>query len=391
MPLPITAGIPIWLLNVAMHTPPAPPPPGAPPSVVPVALDRRRGWARIRAAVACLTGVAVFALSAAGLVMIAFAAAARTWSFFTSESITESPVWKWAPGGAGVLGVLAVVVSFGGAFWYFWRGASRQVLHEVAAQPMDRNQFPGFFNVVEALSLGVGRQMPTMYVTDDPVPNVMSLRSSRGRSIVLTTGCATLPRDEVEAMCAHEIGHLWAHDAHWVTSGMVALARARRFGGLIVTLGSLLLALVIALAYYGEVVLWSTGLVALLLLGLGVVSKTALRRLEVSVRRHADEIADVVAVKLAKNPASLGSVCARLAANPARVSPVGWRSELLWFEAVEQIDVPADVSSTPNADVLQAAQLTLAKADHRSNAEMTQRAIRAYVEARVPLPPNLHR
>ena len=337
--------------------------------------------------VACLTGVAVFALSAAGLVMIVFAAAARAWSFFTDESITESPVWKWAPGGAGILGVLAVVVSFGGAFWYFWRGASRQVLAEVAAVPMDRNQYPGFFNVAEALSIGVGRPMPMMFLTDDPTPNVMSLRSNRTRSLVLTTGCATLPRDEVEAMCAHEIGHMWAHDAHWVTSGMVALARARRFGGLIVTLGSLLFVVVASIAYYGDVVLWSTGLVALLLLGLGVVSKTALRSLEVSVRRHADEIADVVAVKLAKNPQSLGSVCARLAANPGRVSPVGWRSELLWFESVEPVDIPVGADAAQHAEVMSAYAPVIAQVNNRSNAELTERALKAYAEARVPLPP----
>ena len=356
---------------------------------MPVRLDRRRGWARIRAIVACLTGVAVFALSVAGLVMILFAGAARAWSFFTDESITDAPVWAWAPGGAGVLGALAIIISFGGAFWYFWRGASAQVLAEVAAIPLDRTQFPGFFNIVEALSIGVGRQMPSLFVTNDRAPNVMSLRSSRRRALVLTTGCASLPRDEVEAMCAHEIGHLWADDAHWVTSGMVALARARRFGGLIVGLGIALFGLVSALAYYGDVVLWSTGLIAVLLLVLGGLAKATLRRLELSVRRHADEIADVVAVKLAKNPQSLGSVCARLAANPDRVAPVGWRSELMWFEAVEAVDValPAiTAESTPAEHFVY--QAVVQEVNRRSHVELIQRAIRAYAEARVPLPPS---
>lgn len=359
----------------------------SPQTVAHVGLDRRRGWARVRAMVACLTGVAVFALSAAGLVMILFAAAARTWSFFTDQSITESPVWRWAPGGAGVLGALAIVVSLGGAFWYFWRGASRQVLAEVAAMPLDRQRFPGFFNVVEALSIGVGKPMPDLYLTDDPVPNVMSLRSVRRRALVLTTGCASLPCDEVEAMCAHEIGHLWAQDAHWVTSGMVALARARRFGGFIVGLGSMLFVVVGAVAYYGDVVLWSTGLVALGLLGLGIVSKTTLRRLEVSVRHHADEIADVVAVQLAKNPQSLGSVCARLAANPNRVSPVGWRSELLWFESVEPVELVPSAAAQQNEALRQANAAAIDAVNQRSHAELIERATKAYAEARVPLPP----
>ncbi len=315
--------------------------------------------------------------------MILFASAARVWSFFTNRSIVDAPVWAWAPGGAGVLGALAVVVSFGGAFWYFWRGASAQVLAEIAAVPLDRTQYPGFFNVVEALSIGVGRPMPTLYLTDDVVPNVVSLRSNRRRSLVLTTGCAEIPRDEVEAMCAHEIGHLWAHDAHWVTSGMVALARARRFGNLIFWLGGALFLVVGGLAYYGEVFLWSTGLVAVMLLGLGWVARTSLRTLELSVRRHADEIADVVAVKLAKNPQSLGAVCTRLAANPARVTPVGWRSELMWFEAVESVDAAA-VETDATAQAIAGA---LQQVDSRSRHELIGRATKAYAEARVPLPP----
>ncbi len=189
-------------------------------------LDHRRGWARVHALVACLVGVSIFALSAAAFVMIGFAATARFWSWVTGTSFLDSPVWTWAPGGAGAFGAFAVVVSFVGAFWYFWRGASPQVLREVDAQPIDTSVNSIVSNVVDALSIGLGRQAPVLYVTDDPAPNTLSLRSRRARSLVVTTGCATLTRDELEALCAHELGHLWANDAHWVTSGMVALARA---------------------------------------------------------------------------------------------------------------------------------------------------------------------
>jgi Zn-dependent protease with chaperone function len=209
----------------------------------------------------------------------------------------------------------------------------------------------------------------------------MSLRSARGRTLVVTSGCATLTRDQLEAMCAHELGHLWATDAHWVTSGMVALARARRFGSMIIGLGGLLFCLVAAVAYYADVVLWSTGLIALLLLALGGLAKATLRKLEFGVRGHADEIADVVAVKLAKNPQSLGAICARLAANPDRVAPAGWRSELMWFEAVEAI------ADQPNAlaKKFEHPQL-LGELNRRSHRELIERAVKAYAEARLPLP-----
>jgi Zn-dependent protease with chaperone function len=349
-----------------------------------VGLDRRRGWARISAVVACFAGVAVFAVSAAALVMILFAATARAWSFFTHKSIVDAPVWTWAPGGAGALGLLAIAISFVGAFWYFWRGASPQVLREVEAVPLNHASAAQLVNVVEALSIGIGKTPPQLFVTQDDVPNAMSLRSRRSRTLVVTSGCSSLTRDQLEAMCAHELGHLWALDSHWVTSGMVALARARRFGSVIIGLGTALFGLVAAVGYYGDTILWSTGLIAVLLLGLGGLAKATLRRLEFSVRGHADEIADVVAVKLARNPQSLGSVCARLAANPDRVSPAGWRSELLWFEAVEAIGVPPvdDANRQQYAAVI-------AVANGRSNRELIDRAVKAYAEARVPLPPEV--
>jgi len=317
-----------------------------------VTLDRRRGWARIRAIVACLLGVLIFALSAAALVMIVIAGFARAWSWFTDKSITDAPVWAWAPGGAGALAALAVYVSFVGAFWYFWRGAGAQVLEEIHAVRLNPQAYPQLVNVVEAVSIGIGRMPPELFITDDPTPNALSLRAGKGRALCVTSGCMTIPRDEVEAMCAHELGHLWARDAHWVTSGMVALERARRFGSSIMGLGALLIALVVAVAYYTEIVLWSTGVVALLLIGLGIVATSTLRRLERSVRCHADEIADVVAVRLARNPRSLGSLCTRLAHNPDRVSPVGWRSELLWFEAVETGDAAGDPYRRSHAELL---------------------------------------
>ena len=107
-----------------------------------VTLDRRRGWARIRAIVAWLLGVLIFALSAAGLVMIILAGFARAWSWFTDESITDAPVRSWAPGGAGWSRHSPVYVSFVGAFWYFWRGAGAQVLDETRAVPLNPQAYP---------------------------------------------------------------------------------------------------------------------------------------------------------------------------------------------------------------------------------------------------------
>lgn len=349
-----------------------------------VTLQRRRGWARVEAAVACLIGVTVFALTAAALVMIVIGAIARTWSWLTNEDYFDVPVWSVAPGGAIALAGLTVVVSFGGAFWHFWRGSETRVLREIGAAPLNPERAAVVYNVVEALSIGLGVQPPRLWVCDDPVPNAISARSSRSWSLCVTSGCEALPRDELEALCAHELAHLSAADAHWVSSGMVALARARRFGSRVLGLGIVLIVLVGLVAHYVDIFLWSTGLVAVLLIVLGTLSHSVLRKLELSVRHHADEIADVVAIKLARNPSSLGSLCARLAANAGRVRRTGWRSELLWFEAVEaELESGGVQFGGEGASNIAAAM----GAEARGRSELVKRAVAAYAEARLPLPP----
>ncbi len=337
-----------------------------------VGLDRRRGWARVEAAAAFLVGVSVFALTAAGLTIVAALAVARSSTWFSGTDLDDAPVWTWAPGGAAVLALLAVVVSFAGAFQFFWRGAADQVLREVGAVPLRPGAFPEYRNVVESLCIGLGTTMPDLYVCDEPVPNAISMRSSRHRVLCVTWGCSELPRDELEALCAHELGHLTAPDAHWVASGLVALSRARRFADGVLGLGVALVALVGWLAWYVEIYLWVTGLIALALLVLGWISHSVTRRLELSVRHHADEIADVVAIRLARNPAALGAVCARLAQDSRRVERTGSRSELLWFETVEELDEPSEEVS--------------AAAEHRSRSTLIDRALAAYATARVPVP-----
>ena len=353
----------------------------------PVDLVRRRGWARISAVVACLFGTAVFGLSVAGLVLLGFVAVARFWSFWGDTEFADVPIWRWAPGGAAVIAVSVVVLSLLGVFLFYWRGAGRQVLHEVRAEPADRVRHRRFINIAEGLAIGMGRPAPVVWVVPEDVPNALSVRTSRERILIVTEGCDKLPRDEIEAICAHEMGHLWADDAHWVTSGMVVLARARKLSGWITVGGVAVVMIVAGLAWESEfeLVLWSTGLMGLAAAVLGVVSHFPLRRLEVGVRRNADRIADVVAVTLAKNPESLGKVCARLGEDERRVRHVGWRSELLWFETIEGSSSAAPARHFFAASNDDAADLLTLEADmlRRGAQELRERARAAYAAAGV--------
>ena len=225
-------------------------------------------------------------------------------------------------------------------------------------------------NLLEELSIGLGRPIPELWVTKDEIPNALSMRSSKRRVVCTTSGVSSLSRDELEAMLAHELGHVWALDAHWVASGMVALARGRRAGLILLTSGAVMLVLLLA-GWRSVGILWSTSLFAVALMVLGAISVSLLRRLEMNMRRNADVIADVAAVKLARNPGSLAALCARLAENDGEVVSAGWRSELMWFEMVEAADLAGD--KDPDAKM-------------RTRRELVERALAAYAEAGEDVP-----
>jgi Zn-dependent protease with chaperone function len=356
-------------------------------AVQPVDLDERRGWARIRATVACLVGIGLIALIGAMVGLVALGALARFWTWIRGRDIDQTGLWGVAGEGAIAAAVLAVAVSFVVAFRWFWTGAIDKVLVDVYAKaaadvspepqrpddtaPMDVGAGVDVIrvqHVLEELSIGCGRPAPELWITEG-APNVLSLRSTKRQAVVVTREAAELPRDELEALLAHEMGHLWARDAHWVGSGLIALARARRFGTTLAVIGfatvSVSLGLTSAFGFLGGPVV-----VGILFILIGLFSGNLLR-LETAVRRSADEIADVAAIKLARNPASFAAVCARLAENTSSVYLSAWRASLLWFEMVPDLDVDGSYDQA---------------AHDRTRRELVERALAAYAAAREPVP-----
>lgn len=84
-----------------------------------IELDQRRGWARIRAVVVCLTGIAVIALSTAVLALIVLGGIARFWTWLRNRSIEDAGVWEVAGETMFASAVLAIVISFGIFFRWF--------------------------------------------------------------------------------------------------------------------------------------------------------------------------------------------------------------------------------------------------------------------------------
>jgi Zn-dependent protease with chaperone function len=332
-------------------------------------LDTRRRWARLGAPAWFLAGVVMVALCNAALVVLALAGWVRLHSWWSGTVWEDSDVWHWLPGGVLAVTALAFAISFAYLALHGISAAPKRVIQATQARSSRPDEFPQVHNVATELALGLGVTPPALYVTADQAPNALSAHGFRKRVIVHTAGLARLPRAEIEAMLAHEMGHLHAADARWVTAASVSLGHAKQYAKVLVGLAGLVFGVFALGLQWGDAFLLSWLIAAILLAIVGTTASLALSAAKHRVRNDADDVADVVAVRLAGHPEALGQLLQRLEHEPSVVQHTTWRTAMLWFEEMPE---PGDEGGA--VDRIQ---------------ELRRRASAAYATANVLPPPTL--
>ena len=209
-------------------------------------------------------------------------------------------------------GIVATLLAAGMA-WYSWRKGPKQILWATGAWELvepAKAEEKVFVNVVEEMAIASGLPRPTVWIVPDNDPNAFATGiDMRHAHVAVTEGLlATLNRDELQAVVAHEMAHIRNHDVKLMT---------------------LLAALVGVLALIAEGtwrVLWFGGgrrsgggggkkgggapLVAILLV-VWVISvllaPVVSRLLALAVSRKREFLADATAAQFTRNPAALAS------------------------------------------------------------------------------------
>lgn len=98
------------------------------------------------------------------------------------------------------------------------------VLYMNGAKPVSREIAPGFYAVVETISVTAGLPMPKLYIIDDESPNAFAAGTNPEKSIICaTTGLLNImDKSELEAVVAHEMSHIKNYDIR-VSMAAVAL------------------------------------------------------------------------------------------------------------------------------------------------------------------------
>jgi heat shock protein HtpX len=221
---------------------------------------------------------------------------------------------------------LVSTATAGGICWFAWRYGPERVLWSTGAWEIIEPATPEqrqLVNVVEEMAVASGVAKPRIWVVPDEDPNAFATgRDAGSASIAVTEGLlATLSRDELQGVVAHEMAHVRNLDVRLMTllAGMVGaialmsdgMGRTLRFGG---RTGARLggrggggkgsgnpLALIV-------VVLWLLTL---------IVAPVVSRILAMAVSRKREFLADATAAQFTRNPMALAAALEKLSAAAA--------------------------------------------------------------------------
>lgn len=118
----------------------------------------------------------------------------------------------WLIGGwtGAFIGVaLAAVTNLGS--WYY---SDRIALAAYGAQPVSPDEAPGLYRMVQRLSNRANLPMPAVYIVPSPAANAFATgRDPEHAAVAVTEGILNLlPEDELEAVIAHELSHIYNRD-----------------------------------------------------------------------------------------------------------------------------------------------------------------------------------
>jgi heat shock protein HtpX len=222
-------------------------------------------------------------------------------------------------------GIVLTLIGVGVAAWS-WRTGPRHVLWSTNAREViepENEAETRLVNVVEEMAVASGLPRPRIWVVPDEDPNAFATgHDERDAHVAVTAGLlALLSRDELQAVIAHELGHVKNLDVRLMT---------------------LLAALVGAIALVGDG-MWRVlrggrrgissrrggrkggnplVLVALALWVLSwILAPIITRLLAMSVSRSREYLADAMSAQFTRNPMALASALGRieLAAAPTRM------------------------------------------------------------------------
>jgi heat shock protein HtpX len=222
---------------------------------------------------------------------------------------------------SAVIGIVAAVLSMLISLIAFYQG-NRLVLAVSRARPLQHQDDPELYNVVEEMAIAAGLPPPAIYLIADPAPNAFaSGRDPQHATITITTGLrAKLTRDELQGVVAHEMSHIRNYDIR------------------LMLLMAVLVGTIVMLCDVFRQVLWFSspgserrdrdrgnkdggGAIAIVMIVIGIVlsiiAPILAQLIQLAVSRQREYLADASGVELTRNPLGLAHALRKIDDDPA--------------------------------------------------------------------------
>jgi len=210
--------------------------------------------------------------------------------------------------------------------WYGYRTGASKVLWATGAREIIDPQTDAerqLVNVVEEMAIAAGVPRPRIWIVPDPDPNAFATGTDPQHAhVAVTQGLLdTLNRDQLQAVVAHELGHVKNLDVRLMTTlaalvGMVALmsngmGRMLRGGGRVSSGG-------------GKGKGAGAAVVVLLVLWLlsWLLAGVIARLLALAVSRKREYLADAMSAQFTRNPLALASALEKIEAADAPTTSI---------------------------------------------------------------------
>jgi heat shock protein HtpX len=219
-----------------------------------------------------------------------------------------------------VVGAVAAGVALLVALLGYYAGDDL-VLAFSGAHPVQHQDDPELFNVVEEMALAAGIPMPRVYLIRDPAPNAFATgRDPQHAAVAITTGLrAKLTRDELQGVIAHEVAHIRNYDIR-----------------LMLLLAVLVGTVVLLCDFFWQFLRWTPGgrsgrrrddgdgkgaggvMLVLLLLAvvLALLAPVLAQLIQLAVSRQREYLADASAVELTRYPQGLANALRKIHHDP---------------------------------------------------------------------------
>ncbi len=195
-------------------------------------------------------------------------------------------------------------------FFSYWN-SDKIVLKITNSKPIEKNDNPELYRIVENLSITAGIEMPKLYIMEEAQPNAFATgRDPKRGVIVVTRGLLDiLDKSELEGVIAHELAHIGNRDILLSTIIVVLV-------GMIVMVTD----------FFFRYAFWGGGrrggkdkgnvMIVVAALALAILAPILAQLMKMAVSRKREFLADASGALLTRYPDGLARALEKISANP---------------------------------------------------------------------------